>query len=358
MARFLPLEVTEIRRDTRDSVAVTLRPREQDAAAFAFVQGQYLTLRRAFEGQELRRCYSICSGVDEGRLSIGVKRVEGGAFSSFINEGLKVGDRLDALPPMGVFHVALDAASRRHYLAIAGGSGITPILSILKTTLEREPKSQFTLIYANRQISSIMFREELEDLKNNHLGRLSILHLLETDAQEIDLFTGRLTAEKFAALFAHWIDASTIDAAFICGPEPMMLTAAAALRERGLSDARIRFELFASGQPGRAARRSGPGVQAEAGDMCEVSVTLDGATRRFAMPREGQSVLDAALSHHLDAPYACKAGVCSTCRAKVLEGEAEMLTNHALEDYEVRLGYVLTCQAHPLGARLVVSYDQ
>ncbi len=357
MARFLPLNVTQIDRDTRDSVAVTLRPLDQDRAAFAFVQGQYLTLRRAFEGEELRRCYSICSGVDEGRLRIGVKRVEGGAFSSFINQELKVGDTLEVMAPMGVFHIALDPASSRHYLAVAGGSGITPILSILKTTLKREPKSQLTLVYANKQISSIMFREELEDLKNDHLDRLSILHVLGSDAQEIDLFTGRLTAQKWADLFAHWLDAGSIDAAFICGPEPMMLTAAAALRERGLPDAQIKFELFASGQPGRAARRAGPTASAEGGEICEVAMTLDGATRNFVMPRAGQSVLDAALENHLDAPHACKAGVCSTCRAKVLEGEAEMLTNHALEDYEVRRGYVLTCQARPLSAKLVVSYD-
>jgi ring-1,2-phenylacetyl-CoA epoxidase subunit PaaE len=358
MARFLPLEVTEIRRETRDAVAVTLRPRAEDRAAFAFVQGQYLTLRRVFDGQELRRCYSICSGLDEGALRIGVKQVEGGAFSTFVNQTLKVGDVLEAMAPMGVFHIALDPATSRHYLAVAGGSGVTPILSVIKTTLAREPKSRFTLIYANKQISSIMFREELEDLKNTHLGRLSILHILETDAQDIDLFTGRLTEEKCAALFAHWIDPASLDFAFICGPEPMMLTVAAALRAHGLRDEQIKFELFASGQPGRAARRAPAASSVEAGDVCEVTLTLDGATRRFVMPRSGESLLDAALRNHLDAPHACKAGVCSTCRAKVIEGETEMEANHALEDYEVRLGYVLTCQAHPLSARLVASYDQ
>jgi ring-1,2-phenylacetyl-CoA epoxidase subunit PaaE len=358
MARFLPLTVTDIRRETRDAVAVTLRPREAARAAFSFVQGQYLTLRRAFDGQESRRCYSICSGVDEGVLRIGVKQVEGGAFSTFINQTLKVGDTLEAMPPMGVFHVALDPAASRRYLAVAGGSGITPILSILKTTLAREPNARFSLVYANKQISSIMFREELEDLKNTHLGRLSISHILGTDAQDIDLFTGRLTAEKCADLFTHWIDARTLDAAFICGPEPMMLTVAAALRAQGLSDAQIKFELFASGQTGRATRRPEAVASSQGGEGCEVSLTLDGATRTFVMPRSGQSLLDAALQNHLDAPHACKAGVCSTCRARVIEGETEMLTNHALEDYEVRLGYVLTCQAHPLSGRLVVSYDQ
>ena len=254
MARFLPLEVTEIRRETRDAVAVTLKPRDEDRAAFDFVQGQYLTFRRAFDGEELRRCYSICAGVDEGVLSVGVKRVEGGAFSSLDQRGAAgSATSWKRCRRWACFMSPLDPASARHYLAVAGGSGITPILSILKTTLAREPKSRFTLIYANRQISSIMFREELEDLKNIYLGRLSILHVLETDAQEIDLFTGRLTAEKCAALFAHWVEPRRLDAAFICGPEPMMLTVAAALRERGHGRGAIKFELFASGQPGRAA---------------------------------------------------------------------------------------------------------
>jgi len=358
MARFLPLAVTDVRRETRDAVVVTLRPREEDRDAFRFIQGQYLTFRHDFDGEELRRSYSICAGLDDGVLRVGVKRVEGGVFSTWINETLRTGDVLEAMPPMGAFHSQLDAGVGRRYLGFAGGSGITPVLSIIKTVLRREPKSRFTLVYANRQISSIMFREELEDLKNLNLGRLSVLHVLETEAQEIELFTGRLTPEKCRDLFEHWIDVKSVDAAFICGPEPMMLTVAAALREHGVADERIKFELFASGQPGRAPRRSAAPSTARNAEMCEVSLTLDGATRTFAMPRTGQSLLDAALAHHLDAPYACKAGVCSTCRAKVLEGETEMLTNHALEDYEVRLGYVLTCQCHPLSSKLVVSYDQ
>ena len=355
MARFFPLTVTAIRRETRDAVAVTLAPRDQDRAAFGFTQGQYLTLRREFDGEELRRCYSICSGVDEGRLEIGVRQA--GVFSGFLNEELKVGDVLEAMPPMGVFHTPLDPTSARSYLLVAGGSGITPVLSVLKTALAREPKSRFLLIYANRQISSIMFREALEDLKNLNLGRLSILHVLETDAQEIDLFTGRLDPEKCGELFGRFIDAASLHAAFLCGPEPMMLAAAGALKRLGVAEDRIKFELFASAQQGRAARRAAAAVT-EGGRVCEVALTLDGATRSFTMPLGGDSVLEAALANHLDAPFACKAGVCSTCRAKVLEGETEMLVNHALEDYEVRLGYVLTCQARPLSAKLVVSYDQ
>lgn len=357
MARFLPLDVIETQKDTRDAVVVTLRPRPEDAERFAFIQGQYLTFRRDFDGEELRRSYSICAGLDEGLLKVGIKRVDGGAFSTWANESLEPGAVLEAMPPMGNFHTPLDPGVARQYLGFAGGSGITPVLSILKTVLSREPKSRFTLVYANRQINSIMFREELEDLKNTYLGRLSVLHVLEAEGQEIDLFTGLVDDAKMAALFAHWIDPASVDTAFICGPEPMMLTIARNLREHGLRDAQIKFELFASGQPGRA-RQKAASRAADAGDACEATVTLDGTTRSFRMPKTGESLLDAALANALDAPYACKAGVCSTCRAKVLEGEVEMHTNHALEDYEVRQGYVLTCQCYPLSDRVVVSYDQ
>ncbi len=358
MARFYPLDVAEIRRETRDAVVLTLKPRDGDADAFAFTQGQYLTFRRAFDGVELRRSYSICAGRDEGALRVGIKRVEGGAFSTWANQELKAGDVLEAMPPMGAFHTPIEPEAAKHYLGFAGGSGITPLLSILKTVLAREPRSRFTLVYANRQISSIMFREELDDLKSTHLGRLAIVHVLESETQDIDLFTGRIDAEKCAALFRLWVDVGSVDTAFICGPEPMMLGIAASLREHGLTDAQIKFELFASGQPGRARARAVSTSASAADAQCEATVTLDGATRTFRMPKQGASLLDAALANSMDAPYACKAGVCSTCRAKVLEGEAEMITNHALEDYEVRQGYVLTCQCYPTTDKLVVSYDQ
>ncbi|MEZ5750845.1 MAG: 1,2-phenylacetyl-CoA epoxidase subunit PaaE [Paracoccaceae bacterium] len=357
MARFLPLDVIDVTKDTRDAVVVTLRPRAEDAERFAFTQGQYLTFRREFDGEELRRSYSICAGLDEGLLKVGIKRVDGGAFSTWANENLAPGAVLEAMPPMGNFHTPLDPASARHYLGFAGGSGITPVLSILKTVLAREPRSRFTLVYANKQVSSIMFREELEDLKNTYLGRLSVLHVLETEAQEIDLFTGLVDDAKMAALFTHWVDPKSVDTAFICGPEPMMLTIARNLKAQGLNDDQIKFELFASGQPGRAKKKAVSSVAVQ-GEACEATVTLDGTTRSFRMPKTGESLLDAALANNLDAPYACKAGVCSTCRAKVLEGEVEMQTNHALEDYEVNQGYVLTCQCYPLSDRVVVSYDE
>jgi len=358
MARFHPLKVTEVRRETRDAVVVTLSPRDEDKALFDFTQGQYLTLRRDFDGEELRRSYSICAGRDEGFLQVGIKRVDGGAFSTWANENLAAGDEIDAMAPMGKFFTAIEPETSKTYLGFAGGSGITPVLSIIKTVLSREPQAKFTLVYSNRQISSIMFREELDDLKNRYLGRLSVIHVLEQEGQEIDLFTGRIDAEKMKGLFLHWLDAKSIDTAFICGPEPMMLAIAQSLRDHGLRDEQIKFELFASGQQGRAKQKAVSKVAVAPGAGTQATVTLDGATRTFEMPRQGQSILDAAIAANMDAPYSCKAGVCSTCRCKVLEGEVEMAVNHALEDYEVRAGYALSCQAMPLSDRVVVTYDE
>ncbi len=355
MARFHTLTVTDIHKTIRDAVVLTLKP--DDPACFDFTQGQYLTFRRDFDGQELRRSYSICAGKDDGLLQVGIKRVEGGAFSTWANQDLKTGDRLEAMAPMGSFHIPLDPAASRHYLGFAGGSGITPLLSIIKTTLAREPLAQFTLVYANKAVATIMFREQLEDLKNRHMGRFNVIHILETDTQEIDLFTGLVTEAKCAALFKGWIDIQHVDTAFICGPEPMMLGIAKALRDHGLADSQIKFELFASGQPGRARRKAPAGTTRSRDKGSTAVIALDGAARSITMT-PGTSVLDAALANDIDAPFACKAGVCSTCRCKVLEGEVEMIANHALEDYEVEQGYVLSCQSYPLTDRLVVDYDQ
>ena len=357
MARFHDLLVTDVQKTIRDAVVVTLKPENGATEAFDFTQGQYLTFRREFDGEELRRSYSICAGKDDGVLQIGIKRVEGGAFSTWANEQLVVGDTLQAMPPMGGFFAELKPDSDRQYLGFAGGSGITPVLSIIRTTLRREPRSTFTLVYANKGVSTIMFREELEDLKNRHMGRFNVIHVLEQDAQEIDLFTGMVTEEKCAQLFTGWIDIANADMAFICGPEPMMLGIARSLKAHGLNDAQIKFELFASAQPGRAKRKA---VSANAGsgaNQTEASITIDGSTRTITTPKD-VSILDAALQNAMDAPYACKAGVCSTCRCKVIEGEVEMVANHALEDYEVEKGYVLSCQSYPLTDRVVVDYDQ
>ena len=358
MAQFYRLRVSDVQRETRDAVVVTVEPEAGDRAAFRFIQGQYLTFRKAFDGEELRRSYSICSGLGEPQMRVGIKRVDGGAFSTWANRELKPGMSLEAMPPMGNFHLPVDADQACSYLLFAGGSGITPVLGILKTVLAEEPKSTATLVYGNRSVAAIMFREELEDLKNLHLGRLSILHVIEAEAQEIDLFTGRVDRAKCDALFAHWIDVADADCAFVCGPEPMMLAVADALKAHGMPSDRIKFELFATGQPGRAKRRVAAGEAGTGGGQTTATITLDGATHTLPMPKTGQSVLEAALAADLDAPFACKAGVCSTCRALILDGEVEMQANYALEDYEVNRGYVLTCQSYPVSDKVVVSYDQ
>ncbi len=356
MAQFYPLTITDIRRDTRDSVVLTLAPPEDAREAFRFTQGQYLTFRRVFDGEEVRRSYSICAGIDDGILRVGVKRVEAGWFSTFINDEVKLGDTLEAMAPMGNFHAPLKPAEARCYLGFAGGSGITPMISLIRTVMAREPKSSFTLVYGNRSSSAIMFREDLEDLKNLHLGRLNIVHVLESEAGEIELFSGRLDREKCEALFTRWIDVAAADLAFICGPEPMMLAVADALKAHGLPETAIKFELFSSPRAGRAKPKTAFSARAHEG-AATATIILDGAARTIPVA-EGQAVLDAALAASIDAPYACKAGVCSTCRAKLIEGEVDMEANYALEDYEVERGYILTCQSRPRTAAITVDYDQ
>lgn len=355
MARFHELTVTEVANTTRDAVIVTLAPKAGND--FDFIQGQYLTFRRKFGDEELRRSYSICSGPDDDVIQVGIKKVDDGAFSSWANDHLKPGDVLETMSPMGNFHIELDANANRHHLAFAAGSGITPILSIAKTTLSHEPKSRFTLVFANRGANTIMFREELEDLKNHYLGRLNIIHILKTDVQDIDLFAGRIDAEKCKALFAQWIDIKSVDTAFICGPEAMMMTIADSLREHGMRDDQIKFELFASAQPGRLPKKSAKNSNASIQHGTKAVVIIDGTSRSISMSKD-QSILEAALENTLDAPFACRAGVCSTCRCKIVEGEVEMAANHALEDYEVARGYALSCQAYPLTDKIVVDYDQ
>lgn len=352
MSQFHPLLVTDIHHTIRDAVVLTLKP--EDPGAFAFTQGQYLTFKQDFDGTELRRNYSICAGLDDGELKVGIKRVDGGAFSTYANTELKVGDTLHAMPPQGKFFTAIEPEVAKNYLGFAGGSGITPVLSILKTVLKREPQSTFTLVYANRAVNTIMFREELEDLKNRYMGRLTIIHILES-GQDMELFEGRVDQAKCDALLKHWIQIDNIDTAFICGPEPMMLAIAEALKTNGLSEDQIKFELFSESQQGRLAKQE-MAKRSEGQSGTDVTVIIDGARRSFTM-QKGQSVLEAALENGQEAPFACKAGVCSTCMGKVLEGEVEMISNHALEDYEVERGYVLTCQSYPLSDTLTIDYD-
>jgi len=361
MAHFHPLTVVDVRPETRDAIVVTLRPRPDDAERFRFTQGQYLTFRVELDGEEVRRSYSICSAVQDEALRVGIKRVKDGWFSNWANDSLEAGMTIEAMPPAGNFFVPLDPATSRHYAGFAGGSGITPLLGILKTTLVAEPRSRFTLFYGNEASSTILFREELEDLKNAYMARFNLVHILNREHQDVELFNGMLTKDKCDSLLRCWLYLPDVDTAFVCGPQPMMLAAAEALQENGFDRSRIKFELFSS--PAGGARRPRARTDAHAGgesrrETCEATVIIDGRARAFSMAKRSESVLDAGLKEGLELPYACKGGVCSTCRAMLVEGEVDMDANFALEDYEIARGYILTCQSFPATDRIVVDYDQ
>lgn len=358
MTKFYPVTVADVRRETRDAIILTLDVPDEHKEAFRFSPGQYLTLRTNIDGDEVRRSYSICATPMEGRLRVGIKKIAGGAFSGWASEQLSPGQVIEAMPPMGNFFVPLDAQRKRHFVGFAAGSGITPLLSIVKTTLVAEPQSSFTLFYGNRASSSIMFREELEDLKNEHLERFSLIHILSREQQDIDLFNGRLTKEKCDQLLDHWVDASSIDTAFICGPQDMMLGVAQSLEEHGLDKRRIKFELFATSTPSRRERRPEETRGEDRRNMCEATIVIDGRARTLSFEKGTASVLDAATNEGLELPYACKGGVCSTCRAMLVEGEVDMDANFALEDYEIARGYILTCQSYPVSDKILVDFDK
>ena len=351
MVEFHRLRVIDIYKTTRDASVVSLFP--ENDTNFDFVQGQYLTFRRNFEGKELRRSYSICSSKEE-ILKVGIKLVNGGVFSSWANSELAAGDFMEAMSPMGNFY-SKAAEDKPYYLAFAGGSGITPILSILKTGLKNEPEAHFTLVYVNRNINTVMFREELENLKNIYMGRFRIIHILKDDSQDIDLFKGRLDTEKCTELFSSWIDVKNVSMAFVCGPGPMMLVISKALEQHGLCRDRIRREFFTSKQLGGSRRRVNRPTIIENGRQGEV--TIGGETRSLKIVANN-TLLQAALENHIDAPFGCCSGICSTCKAMILEGEVEMISNHSLEDYEVEAGFILTCQSYPVSDKIAWDYDK
>lgn len=357
MTTFYPLTVAAVQRETRDSVVLSLHVPDHLRERFRFHQGQYLTFRKPLNGEEIRRSYSICAAVQDQALRVGIKKVPEGRFSTWANEQLAAGETLEAMAPAGSFHVPLDGANHKHYVGFACGSGITPVLSILKTTLLSEPQSRFTLFYGNRASSSIMFREELEDLKNQCLGRLNLVHILSREQQDIELFNGHIDQDKCTQLFQHWLDVSTVDTAFICGPQDMMLAVSQVLQEHGLDKSQIKFELFATDGARSPRRVEKQAVTADA-NRCEATVVVDGRARALTLEKNRQTLLDAGLEQGMELPYACKAGVCSTCRAMLTEGEVDMDVNFALEDYEVARGYILTCQSYPVTDRVVVDFDQ
>ena len=355
---FHPLRVRSVQPDTAEAVIVSFDVPEDLRPVFGFTQGQYLTLRRDIDGQDLRRSYSICAGVDDGELRVGVRKVRGGVFSNWINEHLKPGDTINVMAPQGRFFVPIEPQARRHHVGIAGGSGITPILSIMKTVLAREPGSRFTLIYGNRKLRSTMFKEELDDLKDKYLSRLVIHHVFSDEHTESDINMGMVDKEKLGEFLATLVPAATIDHAYVCGPFEMNDQAEAALLAAGVPEERIHIERFgiaqqATGQVGAVVHQAQPGDAVKA----RITIVRDGLQREIAFSREQPSILDAAAAAGLEVPFSCTSGVCGTCRAKLVEGQVRMERNFALDKKEVAAGYVLTCQAHPLTERVVLSFD-
>ena len=356
MSKFYPLTVAKVKHETRDAIAVTFAVPPELKQTFAYQQGQHLTLRAMIDGEDVRRSYSICSAVQDEQLRVAIKRTPGGLFSSWANEHLQAGATLEVMPPMGHFNVPLEPESERHYLVFAAGSGITPILSIIKTTLQAEPKSRFTLVYGNRASSSVIFRDVLTDLKDMYMGRLKLVYVMSREQQDIELFNGRITGEKCSAFLRHWIDIKDIDVAFICGPEDMMHGVSKSLQEAGMAKEKIRIELFAASIPKHEHKPRK--IEAGAAHQTEVTVIMDGSAASFTMDKDKESILDAGLRAGIDMRYSCKGGVCSTCRCKVVEGNVEMDVNYALEDYEVARGFVLSCQAFPITDKVIVDFDQ
>ena len=363
---FHPLRVRTVEPDTAEAVIVSFDVPPDLREAFGFTQGQYLTLRKTIEGVDLRRSYSICAGVDDGELRVGVRKVKGGVFSNWINAHLQPGDSVSVMAPQGRFFVPLDPAARRHHVGFAGGSGITPILSIMKTVLAREPHSRFTLVYGNRSLRSTMFKEELEDLKNRYMTRLVLQHVFSDEHTDSPLSMGLMNRDKIAELLASVLPPASIAQAYICGPFQMNDEAEAALLAAGVPESRIHNERFgvaaaATGISGQPANQTVGAVVHEArpgdAEQARIVIIRDGLRREIQFSRDQPSILDAASAAGLEVPYSCTSGVCGTCRAKVLEGDVRMERNFALSKDEVAAGFVLTCQAHPMTPQVVLSFD-
>lgn len=355
--QFHLLRIVEVRRETPDSVSIAFTIPNALRDAYRFVHGQHVTVRRTIGGEEVRRSYSICSGVDEGDFRIAVRKQEGGVFSGFANERLKPGDLLEVMTPTGHFTAPLDPGAARTYLGIAAGSGITPILSIIKSVLVREPESRFFLIYGNRTTQSIMFRETLEELKDRFLARLSVTHVLSREAQDADALSGRIDDEKLGLFLRSIVPVECVEHAFVCGPGSMIEAAQLSLAKFGMPRDRIHVERFSVDGAAPPKRAPAPSKTAERRIVAEAEAVMDGIRHRFPIAAE-ETVIDAALGAGLELPYSCRGGMCCTCRARLVEGKVAMDVNYSLEPWELAAGYVLTCQSRPQTPRLVLDYDQ
>ena len=352
--KFHKLTIAEVRRETPDAISVRFDVPDHLRADYAFTQGQHLTLKASPNGDEVRRTYSICAGADDGVLRVAIKRVAGGLFSTWADETLRCGQTLDVLTPDGRFNTPLDPANRKHYAAFVAGSGITPVLSLIRTTLAREPRSQFTLVYGNRRQTDTLFHDELEDLKDQYVTRFTLYKLFSRERQEIDLFNGRLDAAKIREFADSLLPLSSVDEAFVCGPGGMIDDVESALIDCGLSPQHIHIERFGIPDGSKTPHRTEPGDAPQA----RVTIILDDVRREFDFYRDDPSLLDAAIAAGIDVPYSCKGGMCCTCRSKATQGTVRMEKNYSLEKPDVDAGFVLTCQSHPLTDTLTLNFDE
>jgi ring-1,2-phenylacetyl-CoA epoxidase subunit PaaE len=354
---FHSLEIADLRRETADCVSIAFRVPAELAAAYRFAPGQHLTLKATIGGREERRSYSICAAPHENELRVAVKRVPGGAFSAYANEKLRAGDRIDVGTPEGRFGLQPDPAARRTIVLVAAGSGITPVASIAKAVLDGEPGSRVVLVYANRTIDQIVFREVLEDLKNRHMTRFSLVHVLSRERQDTPLLDGRLDAPKLAAIAKALFEPASVDGFYLCGPHALVETVRTTLVGLGAAPQRIHTELFLA--PDAVAARPAPRADAaRRAGAARVTVVRDGIRRVFEVPFDGPSILEAGIAKGLELPFSCKGGVCSTCRCLRRAGEVEMTANYSLEPWELEKGFVLACQAHPASGEVVLDFDE
>jgi ring-1,2-phenylacetyl-CoA epoxidase subunit PaaE len=354
---FQKLKVKEVRRETAECVSVSFEIPVEIKDDFSFRQGQSLTMRRFFDNEEIRRTYSICSSPLENEWRVAIKKQEGGVFSSFANENLKAGDELEVMPPVGKFYTDLNPGNKKTYVAFAAGSGITPVISIIKTTLITEPKSQFILVYGNRNKNSIIFKEDLEGLKDKFIDRFNLVHILSRERTETPINSGRIDADKLDSL-SKLINYKKSDEFFICGPEEMIFSIKNFLEANGIDKKKIHFELFTTpGEDRKAKKTFHQSKSSSGGSKSKITVKLDGRSFDFDLGVNDEPILDAALKQGADLPFACKGGVCTTCKARLIEGEVDMEVHWGLEEQEIEQGYILTCQSHPKSGRVVIDFD-
>jgi ring-1,2-phenylacetyl-CoA epoxidase subunit PaaE len=355
MAKFYNIKIEDINKETKDCSVVTFQIPDEIKTDFQFKQGQHLTLKSIINGNDVRRSYSLCTSPLENKWKVAVKKINGGLLSTFINDTLKKGDYLEVMPPNGTFNVEVNENNAKNYLAFAAGSGITPILSIIKTHLASEPNSTFKLFYLNRTVKSIIFKEEIEQLKNQYFNRFEIFHFLTKEHRSVELFNGRFTSEKLKVITKNIIDIPSTDDCFICGPEEMIFLLRDELVSAGLSKDKIHYELFISGIKEEDKLKAIQILEKKV-EGTEITIIDGGKEFHFIMDSEYDNILDGAIAAGADLPFACKGGVCSTCRCKIIEGTAEMKVNYALDEKEVAKNLTLSCQAVPTSKKLVVDF--